>query len=113
MNKLKNYTRSLLTGSLCSIAFTGVGGTGLADAQKNGEAEFKTYCASCHFEGGNLIKADKTLSKADRERNGVRTAGDIIFLIRKPGEGMTVFDEKMLSEAEARRVADYILATFK
>jgi cytochrome c6 len=110
---LKNVTRNLLAGTLGTVAFTVVGGIGLADARKNGETEFKTQCAACHFEGGNVINPDKTLSKADREKNGIRTARDIINLIRNPGKGMTVFDESTLPETEAQEIAEYILTTYQ
>lgn len=78
-----------------------------------GEAEFKEYCASCHAGGGNIIKADKTLSRKDREKHGIKTAKDIVRLMRKPGDGMTTFDKKTISDKEAKTIADYIIKTFK
>ena len=112
MGMLKKRAEILLAGALVSCACSVAVGTGLADEQKNGETAFRRYCSECHFEGGNLVHADKTLSKADRERNGVRTVQDIIRLIRKPGDGMLMFDEKTLPDAEARAIAEYILTTF-
>jgi cytochrome c6 len=41
------------------------------------------------------------------------TAKDIIKTMRKPGEGMSMFDEKTLPEAEAGKIAEYIINTFK
>lgn len=79
----------------------------------NGEAKFKEHCTSCHADGGNIIKADKTLSRKDREKNGVKTSKDIVKLMRKPGEGMTTFDKKTISDKEAKAIAEYILKTFK
>jgi cytochrome c6 len=79
----------------------------------NGEAEFKEHCNSCHADGGNIIKADKTLSLKDREKNGIKTSRDIVKLMRKPGEGMTVFDKKTISDKEAKAIANYIIKTFK
>lgn len=78
-----------------------------------GEAEFKEHCASCHVDGGNLINPAKTLSKHDREKNGVKTVKDIIKIMRKPGTGMTTFDEKTLPDKEAGKIAEYIIRTFK
>jgi cytochrome c6 len=33
--------------------------------------------------------------------------------MRKPGEGMTTFDKKTVSDKEATAIADYIIRTFK
>ena len=83
-------------------------------ASKNtGMAEFKEHCAICHPEGGNVINPKKTLRKADREANNIKSEADIVKLIRKPGPGMTIFDEKTISDKEAKEVAKYIFKTFK
>jgi len=79
----------------------------------NGEAGFKEHCSSCHADGGNIIKADRTLSRKDREKHGIKTANDIVKLMRKPGEGMTTFDKKTVPDKEARAIADYNMKTFK
>lgn len=79
----------------------------------NGEAEFKKHCTSCHAGGGNIIKPDKTLSRKDREKHGIRTAKDIVKLMRKPAEGMTTFDSKSVSDREAMAIAEYIIKSFK
>lgn len=78
-----------------------------------GEAEFKEHCAICHPAGGNIINPKKTLHKKDREANNIRKDADIIKTIRKPGPGMTAFDEKTITNDEAKEVARYILKTFK
>lgn len=82
-------------------------------AQKQGETGFKEHCAACHAEGGNIIKPDKTLSRADREKHGVVTAADIVALMRKPGEGMSPFDIATIPDREAYEIADYIIETFR
>ena len=86
--------------------------TGFAKEGK-GEVLFKQHCAVCHPDGGNVVNAAKTLSKKDREANGVKTAKDIMGKMRKPGPGMTQFDTKTISDKEAGAIADYILTTFK
>jgi cytochrome c6 len=78
-----------------------------------GETEFKEHCAICHPEGGNIINPKKTLSKSDRAANKIRNEADIIKILRKPGPGMTTFDEKAVSDKEAKEIAQYILKTFK
>jgi cytochrome c6 len=79
----------------------------------SGEAEFKEHCAMCHPDGGNIINPRKTLYKKDREANNIRNDSDIIKNIRKPGPGMTSFDEKILSDNEAKAIAKYIFNVFK
>jgi len=90
---------------------------GLADTKKegklDGKKEFDEYCSLCHKDGGNMITPTKTLSKKDREANGVKSSKDIIKLMRKPGPGMTAFDSKTISDKNARAIAEYIQKTFK
>jgi cytochrome c6 len=109
-NKLTTY---LLAGAFGLFAYSVSGGLAQAASSKNGEAEFKKHCAACHADGGNIIKPNKTLSKKDREKNGVKTTKDIIKIMRKPGEGMSTFDEKTLPETEAGKIGEYILKTFR
>ena len=99
------------------IAMTASATVAFADAGKgegiDGKKEFEEHCAVCHKDGGNMINSAKTLSEKDREANGVKSAEDIIGKMRNPGPGMTQFDEKTISDEEARAIADYILKTFK
>jgi len=44
--------------------------------------------------------------------NNIKTAADIIRIIRNPGPGMSKFDEKTLSNLDAKAIADYILKSF-
>jgi cytochrome c6 len=83
-----------------------------AAEQADGAAVFKGRCASCHANGGNIIRKDKTLSKKDLEANNIRSEEDILRLIRNPGPAMPKYDQKMLSDEDARAVARYILETF-
>ena len=80
---------------------------------KSGEAAFKENCAVCHPDGGNIINPKKTLHKSDRDANNVKTVADIINKMRNPGPGMTKFDDKTISNDEAKKIAEYILKTFK
>jgi cytochrome c6 len=82
-------------------------------ASKNvGEMEFKEHCALCHPDGGNIINPKKTLHKKDLEANNVKAAADIVKLMRKPGPGMTTFDEKAITNKEAHEIAEYIRKAF-
>jgi len=80
---------------------------------KTGEALFKEYCAVCHPEGGNIINPQKTLQKKDLEANNIKKPADIIKKMRKPGPGMTQFDKKAIPDSDAKKIAGYILETFK
>ena len=71
-----------------------------------GEALFKAKCASCHPDGGNIMKPKETLK-------GIKDPKKIIKQIRKGGGGMPVFDAKAISDADAKQLADYIIKTFK
>lgn len=86
---------------------------GLAKETEKGEALFKQHCSVCHPDGGNIINPQKTLHKKDREANSVKTAKDIINKMRNPGPGMSKFDEKMISDKDAKEIGEYILKTFK
>lgn len=78
-----------------------------------GEELYKQHCASCHPDGGNIIKPKYTLHKKDMDREGVKGAKGIIKLIRKPEAGMTAFDKKTISDKDAQAIAEYVLKTFK
>ena len=109
-----NKPTTYLLAAVCGLfAFSATVSGAEAVIRRNGEAEFKSRCSACHPDGGNIIRPKKTLSKTDREKNGVKTANDIIKKMRKPGEGMTTFDAKTLPEKEAQRIAEYVIATFK
>ena len=98
----------LVAGSI-SLMFAG----GVCAAQPGGEALFKQHCSVCHVDGGNLISPQKTLHKKDREANNIKSAAAIVKLMRNPGPGMTTFNEKTISEKDAKAIAQYILKTFK
>ncbi len=81
--------------------------------ERKGEALFKQHCAVCHPDGGNIVNPQFTLHKKDRDAHGVKTAKDIIGKMRNPGPGMTKFDEKTISNKDAKEIAEYIMKTFK
>ena len=88
----------------------------------SGESLFQWNCAPCHPGGGNILNPQKTLKKKDLDANNIKTAADIIKKMRNPGPfpthpqdwaGMKMFDEKTISDRDARAIADYILKTFQ
>jgi cytochrome c6 len=112
---MNNLKREFAISCLAASAIIGVS---LSDSAANaagisGKAEFMEHCVACHADGGNIIKADKTLSRKDREKHGIKKVMDIVKLMRKPGEGMTTFDKKTISDKEAKVIAEYIIMTFK
>jgi len=82
-------------------------------AKEDAKAEFTKHCGACHPNGGNIMKADKTLSKKSLAAHGIKSDKDIVAKMRNPGPGMTKFDEKTIPAKEAKLIADYILKTFK
>ncbi len=109
---MKKATAVSKTGVALAVAgLVLAGGMALA-AEEKGEALFKKNCAVCHVNGGNIVNPQKPLHKKEREANGVKTAADIIKKMRNPGPGMTKFDEKTISNKDAKKIAEYILKTF-
>ncbi|HSA78863.1 MAG TPA: c-type cytochrome [Nitrospirota bacterium] len=86
---------------------------GMADPAETGESLFKQHCAVCHPDGGNIVNPKKTLHKQDREANNVKTEADIMKIMRNPGPGMIKFDEKTITDKQAKEIAEYILKTLK
>ncbi|MGC2424469.1 MAG: c-type cytochrome [Nitrospirota bacterium] len=95
------------------LVFAATAATAVHAAKPDGKALFEANCAVCHKNGGNIINPQKTLSKKDRENNGVRSASDIVKKMRNPGPGMTKFDKKTLPDKDAKAIAEYIENTFR
>ena len=95
---------SLLVVPLCGVGFA---------EEKTGEKLFKKHCSLCHPNGGNIIRPEKTLLKNDLEARGIKTPADIVNVMRNPAKGMKTFREDKLSDADAKKIADYILETFQ
>jgi cytochrome c6 len=85
-----------------------------ATAGMTGAELFKQYCAVCHPDGGNTINPKKTLNaKAMAQRSKITKAEDIVRVMRNPGPGMNKFDEATVSDENAKKIGEYVLATFK
>ena len=85
--------------------FTMMSGAAFA-AENSGEAIFKAKCASCHPDGGNIMKPKETLK-------GIKDPKKILTQVRKGGGGMPAFDAKAISDGDAKQLAAYIIKTFK
>lgn len=84
-----------------------------AVATARGAELFRARCAACHPDGGNVINPKKTLHAGVLAGHGIRDAGDIVQVMRKPGPGMTAFPPDLVPDEEARLIAQYVLATFR
>lgn len=82
-------------------------------AGPSGEKLFQQHCVACHAKGGNIINPKKTLHAKDLKANKITTPEDIVEVMRNPGPGMPVFDEKTIPDAQAKAIGQYILTTFK
>lgn len=81
--------------------------------EMSGEELFKKNCSLCHPNGGNIIRPEKTLLKNDLDEHGIKSAEDIVHLMRNPGKGMQTFSKEQISDADAKKIAEYILDRFK
>jgi cytochrome c6 len=97
---------ALFVGSFVSISLA-------QDPPKTGKQLFEQNCSPCHPNGSNIVNPAFTLHKKDREVHGVKTTKDIIGKMRNPGPGMTKFSKKMISDKDAKKIAEYIMKTFK
>jgi cytochrome c6 len=97
---------------LCSFPVAGISAKE-ASREGRGEKLFMKHCSKCHPDGGNIVTATKSLNPKDREANIVKTEEDIVKLMRNPGPGMVKFGKKVISEKDARAIAEYIMTTFK
>ncbi len=93
---------ALLTAAALTIAAF----AGTAVAEEKGEALFKEKCASCHPDGGNVMNPKETLK-------GIKDPRKVVKKIRSGGGGMPVFDQKAVSDADARAIAAYVVKAFK
>ena len=78
-----------------------------------GAAAFEANCAECHPGGRNIVTPAKDLRAVTLKANGIVNPQDIVAKMRKPGPGMTKFDQTELPDQEALEIAQYILSTFK
>lgn len=102
---------SILSVSLCLFVTTGF--TKETAKGKSGEEMFKEHCTICHPDGGNIVNPQKALHKKDLAKSGIKKPADIVMKMRNPGPGMTKFDKKTIPDKDAKKIAEYILKTFK
>jgi cytochrome c6 len=79
---------------------------------QRGEQLYKHYCASCHPDGGNVSDPKNNLRKSTLKAKRITKPEDIIKIMRKPVSRMISFDESVLSNEDARAIAEYVLEAF-
>jgi cytochrome c6 len=102
MKKLLTFTATILVAAGAATAMAA-----------SGEELFKTHCAVCHPDGGNIINPKHTLHGNDLKKAGIKNWQGVVKSMRNPGTGMTKFDKKTVSDKDARAIAEYVLKTFK
>ena len=98
---------------ILTLAAVAMALTASAACAATGEELYKQHCAACHPDGGNIIKPQKTLHKSAMAKDGIKDWKGVVKSMRKPGEGMTKFDAKTISDKDAKAIAEYVLKTFK
>ncbi len=97
---------------LCFVTVAGVSAKE-ASKESRGEKLFIKHCSKCHPDGSNIVSVAKSLNTKDLEANKAKTEEDIIKLMRNPGPGMVKFGTNVISEKDAKAIAEYIMTTFK
>ncbi|MRR06213.1 MAG: cytochrome C [Deltaproteobacteria bacterium] len=99
------------------LAFCFTAAPGLCADKKtvkiDGKKEFEKHCAVCHPNGGNIINPQKPLTAKSLKAHKFAEVKDIVSAMRKPGPGMTPFDQKAIPDKTAVAIAEYIVKTFK
>lgn len=84
-----------------------------AEPGKTGADLFKQYCTVCHPDGGNTINPKKTLKAKALAESKITKPEDVVRVMRNPGPGMNKFDEATVPDSDAKKIGEYVLATFK
>lgn len=79
---------------------------------KTGKELFQNNCATCHPDGGNIVKPEFTLHSKSLKAHNITKPMDIVKLMRNPNPGMTKFDETMIPDKEATEIAEYVFKNF-
>jgi cytochrome c6 len=103
----------ILSLPVIALFLFGAPGTATGKDKASGKELFEKNCSPCHPGGSNIINPEFTLHRKDRERHGVKTAADIVGKMRNPGPGMTKFDKETIPDDQAKKIARYIIKTFK
>ncbi len=109
---LKKVGTVLFCGAVFLGSVAACGNAGSEAPKIDGKALFEKHCSVCHKDGGNIINPQKTLKSSDLKTSGKDSVDAIVGVMRNPGPGMQKFDEKTLSDDEAKAIAEYVLKAF-
>lgn len=113
MRRMSYSFLPLLPLAICMTLQAGCNGKASRGSGKSGEELFLIHCSGCHPNGGNVKYPPKSLDRMTLAANGITTPAGIVAKMRRPGPGMKPFDREAVSDADARKVAEYVLETFK
>ena len=102
----KMITVILLGIAIFTFAFSS---PALAGDAASGAKVFSANCASCHAGGKNLVKAEKSLKKADLEKYGLYSAEAIIAQVTNGKGAMPAFGARLKAD-KIENVAAYVLS---
>ena len=105
--------RQIVAVTMLAVGILACGAQADTKGKLDAKALFEKHCSVCHPDGGNMINQAKPLNKDALEKNGIKSWKDIVAKMRNPGMGMTKFDKKKIPDQEAKKIAEYILKTFK
>jgi cytochrome c6 len=80
---------------------------------KVGEELFQKHCITCHAGGGNIINPKKSINRKSLAARNITTPEQIVAIMRNPKSPMAKFDQKTISDKDAKVLAEYVLDTFK
>ncbi|PHJ55974.1 cytochrome C6 [Nostoc linckia z18] len=104
---MKRIIKIMLLGiAIFTFAFSS---PALAGDAASGAKVFSGNCASCHAGGKNLVKAEKSLKKADLEKYGLYSAEAIISQVTNGKGAMPAFGKRLKPE-QIENVAAYVLS---
>lgn len=99
--------------ALALVSLAGFVTSSSGESESAGESLFKLHCAVCHPNGKNIINPAKTLHSEDLQAHNITKPEDIVHIMRNPGPGMSKFEASMIPDSDAKKIANYVLETFR
>jgi mono/diheme cytochrome c family protein len=79
---------------------------------QSGADVFNAHCATCHEDGGNRLKPDKTLKLQDLKQNGMDTLEAVTSQVKNGTPPMPAF-KNILNETQIKTVSAFVLEQAK
>jgi cytochrome c6 len=100
--------KTIMTLSVMTLLSLCFANSALAADTEAGKKIFMNTCVGCHSNGMNVIAPEKTLKKADLEKNAMYSDKAIINQVTQGKSPMPAFG-KQLSASDIENVAAYVL----